>query len=301
MATLNRVEADDFSWNVPGPARRAGHRADPQPAQAPAGQLRARPRPGPRLPGRRAAGGGAAARRARAVVRGPPPGWSCRARRGTGRRCRRTCSPPTASSTTAGAEQARGQGPRRAQGAAAAAVRRSAIAEVAADSGLARTGETDWVFGTCEESFTGPGPAMRCGPSRPASTRERTRRPRRLRLGRRAGRAAPARRTSAAAARRPTPPAARACWRPWTTRAEAGPGRLAVLLGAPSCSRTAWAAVLATWSTPGRRFGTRPPSTRSSARRPRAREALRRVVTDAGRRPRGRWREADRVLSGRAD
>ena len=56
----------------------AGHRADPQPAQAPPGQLRARAQPGARVPRRDAAGGGADPRRPRALLplhhrRGRPP------------------------------------------------------------------------------------------------------------------------------------------------------------------------------------------------------------------------------------
>ena len=50
------------------PARGAGHRADPQPAEEPAGQLRARAQQGARVPRRRAARGGAAARRAGALA-----------------------------------------------------------------------------------------------------------------------------------------------------------------------------------------------------------------------------------------
>ena len=83
------------------PARGAGHQPDPQPAQEPAGQLRAGAQQGPRVPGRRAAGGGAAARRPRALAARSTTGvvvpreawdWS------QGRR--RTCGRPTGSSTT---------------------------------------------------------------------------------------------------------------------------------------------------------------------------------------------------------
>ena len=80
-----------------------------------------------------------------------------------------------------------------------------AMAEVAADSGLARTGETTWTFGTIEESFTQTraGHEVQRLPRR-WSTRA-TRRAAGLRLRRRAGGPAPARRAPAAALLVPSP------------------------------------------------------------------------------------------------
>ena len=126
----------------PRPARGAGHRADPQPAQEPAGQLRARAQQGPRVPRRGAAGGRAAARRPRALA----------ARRTTG-----VVVPRDAWDWTKVPEHLRPtyrvvdddgrragprQGPRRAEGAAAAAVRRRRWPRSPPTAGWPRTGQT---------------------------------------------------------------------------------------------------------------------------------------------------------------
>ena len=147
VATLNQVGADDFSWNVPGPARGAGHRADPQPAQEPAGQLRARPNKARDVPRRGAGRRGAPARRPGALRPVDDRGGGAARRVGLdqgarapaadlpGRRRRRR---------RAGARQ----GPRGAQGAAATAVRRGA-GRGRRRLRLSAPGETAWTFGDC--------------------------------------------------------------------------------------------------------------------------------------------------------
>ncbi len=85
----------------PRAARGARDQPDPQPAEAPAGQLRAGPQQGAGVPGGRPGGRGAVARRAGAALPRRRPVWSCPARRGTGPRSPSTCGRPTASSTTA--------------------------------------------------------------------------------------------------------------------------------------------------------------------------------------------------------
>ena len=123
LATLNTVGAAPFTWNVPGPAARAGDRPDPVAAQAAAGELRARPRRGPPLPRGRAAGGGAAARRAVALPAVAHRRARPRGRLGPRQGARRTCGRPSGSLDEQGARGRRGQGPRGAQAAAAAVVR----------------------------------------------------------------------------------------------------------------------------------------------------------------------------------
>ena len=98
VATLNRVAADDFSWNVPGRPARAGHQPDPQPAEEPPGQLRAGPRQGAGVPGQRSRPARSRCSTRSSAGRGRRPAWSSRARPGTGPRWRPTSSRPTASS-----------------------------------------------------------------------------------------------------------------------------------------------------------------------------------------------------------
>ena len=124
LATLNTVGAAPFTWNVPGPAAGAGHRADPVAAQAAAGQLRAGPGRRPAVPRGGAAGGGAAAsRRCRATcarstgVHVPADAWD------VDQGARRTCGPRSGSLDEHGRRGRRGQGPRGAQAAAAALLR----------------------------------------------------------------------------------------------------------------------------------------------------------------------------------
>ena len=83
------------------PARGAGHRPDPQPAQEPAGQLRAgaRTRRASSSPRCRRARSRCSTRWSAGCAR--PPASSCRATPGTGPRCPSTCGRPTGSSTTA--------------------------------------------------------------------------------------------------------------------------------------------------------------------------------------------------------
>jgi ATP-dependent RNA helicase HrpA len=152
VATLNRVEADDFSWNVPGLRRELVTsliRSLPK-------NLRVSFVPAPD--------------KAREFLAAVPPGeeplldalerW-CRATTGVvvpreawdWSKVPEHLRPTYRVVGDDGREQARGKdlealkAPLRGQFA-------EAIAEVASDSGLARTGETAWVFGTVEPSFT---------------------------------------------------------------------------------------------------------------------------------------------------
>ena len=105
VATLNRVAADDFSWNVPGLREELVTEPDPQPAQEPAGQLRAGARTRPASSWPRCRRGRSRCSTRSSATSAPPPASSCRARRGTGPRCPSTCARPTGSSTTAGASR----------------------------------------------------------------------------------------------------------------------------------------------------------------------------------------------------
>lgn len=152
VATLNRVEADDFSWNVPGLREELVTsliRSLPK-------NLRVNFVPAPN--------------KAREFLAVTPPGeepllealerW-CRATTGVlvprdawdWSKVPEHLRPTYRVVDDAGQEQARGKdlealkAPLRGQFA-------EAIAEVASDSGLARTGETTWAFGTIEASFT---------------------------------------------------------------------------------------------------------------------------------------------------
>ena len=182
------------------PARGAGHRADPQPAQEPARQLRARAQHGPRVPGRRRRRGRSRSSTRSSATSARPPASSSPARRGTGRGCPAHLQPTFRVVGDDGSEAARGKDleslkeplrPSLAQ----------AIADVAADSGVSATGQTSWTFGTIEESFV----QRRAGPrgARPPGARRRGRH--RRAPGRRVGGggrgAAPARRTPPAPAR----------------------------------------------------------------------------------------------------
>ena len=123
LATLNKVERGAVHLARARPAARPGRRADPVAAQAAAGQLRAGPERRPAVPRRGAAGGGAAARRAGALParrhrRARAPGGL-----GLRRRCPSTCGRRSGWSTTTARVVGAGQGPRGAQGAAAADVR----------------------------------------------------------------------------------------------------------------------------------------------------------------------------------
>lgn len=152
VATLNRVEADDFSWNVPGLREELVTsliRSLPK-------NLRVNFVPAPN--------------KAREFLAAVPPGeeplldalerW-CRATTGVlvpreawdWSKVPEHLRPTYRVVDETGTEQARGKdlealkAPLRGQFA-------EAIAEVASDSGLARTGETSWVFGAIEASFT---------------------------------------------------------------------------------------------------------------------------------------------------
>ncbi|MBB3041397.1 ATP-dependent RNA helicase HrpA [Nocardioides soli] len=152
VATLNRVEADDFSWNVPGLRKELVTsliRSLPK-------SLRVSFVPAPD--------------KAREFLAAVPPGeeplldalerW-CRSTSGVvvprdawdWSKVPEHLRPTYRVVGDDGQEQARGKdleslkAPLRGQFA-------EAIAEVASDSGLARTGETSWVFGTIEPSFT---------------------------------------------------------------------------------------------------------------------------------------------------
>ena len=175
VATLNRVEADDFSWNVPGPARGAGDRLIRSPAQEPAGQLRAGAQQGPGVPGRRAGRG-----RSRCSTRwsgtcARPPASSYRARPGTGRRCPSTCARPTGWSTTTAPSRRAARTSRRSRRRCARSSPQ-AMAEVAADSRARRApARPTWAFGTDRASRSPrPAPATRCAASRRWSTRATT-------------------------------------------------------------------------------------------------------------------------------
>ncbi len=152
VATLNRVAADDFSWNVPGLRE-----------ELVTGLIRS-------LPKNLRVNFVPAPNKAREFLAAVPPGeeplldalerWL---RSTTGVVVPRDAwdwtkvpehlRPTYRVVDDAGAEQARGKDldalkePLRPQFA-------EAMAEVADDSGLARTGETSWVFGTIDESFT---------------------------------------------------------------------------------------------------------------------------------------------------
>ena len=183
------------------PARGAGHQPDPQPAQEPAGQLRAGAQHGARVPRRGAAGRGAAARRARALPALDHRRASCRARRGTGPRCPTHLRPTYRVVDDDGARAGARQGPRGAQGAAAAAVRRRRSPRSPPTPGSARTGQTTWTFGTIER-VVHPDAGRPRGARLPgAGRRGRDGRAAGLRLRRRGRGPAPARRTPAAAAR----------------------------------------------------------------------------------------------------
>ena len=155
----------------PRPARGAGDRPDPQPAQAPAGELRAGPEPGPRVPGRGAGGRRAAARRPRA-----PPAGDHRGRRAAGRvglvqGARRTCSRPTGSWTTPAPSRRRGKD----LDALKEPLRPSfaqAMADVAADERpLPHRRDRVGVRHASRSPSPSGGPATRCAASRRWSTR----------------------------------------------------------------------------------------------------------------------------------
>lgn len=152
VATLNRVEADDFSWNVPG----LRHELVTSLIRSLPKNLRVSFVPAPD--------------KAREFLATVPPGeeplldalerW-CRSTSGVvvprdawdWSKVPEHLRPTYRVVGDDGSEQARGKdldalkAPLRGQFA-------EAIAEVASDSGLARTGETTWVFGTIEPSFT---------------------------------------------------------------------------------------------------------------------------------------------------
>jgi ATP-dependent helicase HrpA len=152
VATLNRVAADDFSWNVPGLREELvtglirslpkNLRVNFVPAPNKAREFLAAVPPGeePLLD--------ALERWLRSTtgVVVPREGWDWS-------KVPEHLRPTYRVVDDSGAEQARGKDldalkePLRPQFA-------EALAEVADDSGLARTGETTWVFGTIEESFT---------------------------------------------------------------------------------------------------------------------------------------------------
>ncbi len=184
----------------PRPAPGAGHQPDPQPAQEPAGQLRAAP------PTRRASSWRPCRRgRSRCSTRwsagaARPPGSSCRASAWDWSKVPEHLRPTYRVVDEDGREQARGKDlealkePLRLKFA-------QAMAEVATDSGLARTGETTWVLRR-HRALVHPEARRPRGPGVPcAGRRGRERRAAGLRLGRGARGPAPPRRTTAAAAR----------------------------------------------------------------------------------------------------
>ena len=267
VATLNRVEADDFSWNVPGLREELVTsliRSLPK-------NLRVNFVPAPN--------------KAREFLAAAPPGeeplldalerW-CRvddrrrrAPRGLGLGQGRpsTCARRTASSTTTAGSRRAARTSRRSRSRCGRSSPQ-AIAEVASDSGLARTGETSWVFDTIEASFTQrrAGHEVQVYPALVdegatvglqvfGSAEEQEAR---HRLGVRrlllleldvAGQADPRRADQ---------------------RREARPGRARRTPASPSCSRTAGPRWCRTSSTRGRRCATRRRTTRCCSRPPAA-------------------------------
>src|SRR6476620_2702138 len=152
VATLNRVAADDFSWNVPG----VRHELVTSLIRSLPKNLRVTFVPAPD--------------KARDFLAATPPGeeplldalerW---ARSTTGVVVPREAwdwskvpahlQPPYRGVDDEGSEQARGKDLDRLK-APLQGQFDEAMAEVAADSGISRTGETTWAFGTIEDSFT---------------------------------------------------------------------------------------------------------------------------------------------------
>ena len=293
VATLNRVSADDFSWNVPGLREELVASADPQPAQAAAGELRAGPQHRARVPGRRTAGGGAAARLARATP--PVDDRRGRAARGVGLVQGRRAPP---ADLPGGRRGRRGagprQGPRGAQGAAAAAVRRRGRRGRRRHDRVRR--DDAGPSASCRPSRRGSGPATRCAASRRWSTRAtrsgcrcagRRRRPRRG-----TGSAWPG--CCCSRCRGPT-------WSAGSTTPASSRSPARRTPPSPSWSRTVAAPSCSTRSTPAHRSATPRRTTRCWPTLgrdlvPRMHEVLA-SVTDVL----ARWRRADRVLSGRAE
>ena len=298
VATLNRVSDDDFSWNVPGLREElvtALIRSLPK-------NLRVSFVPAPD--------------RARAFLASVPAGdeplldalerW---ARSTTGVVVPREAwdwskvpehlRPTFRVVDEGGAEQARGKDlealkePLRPQFA-------EALAEVAADSGLSRSGETTWTFGDVPESTT----SRRAGHDvvvHPALLDEGTHgRARGLRVGRRGGRPAPARRRPPRAAEQPRAPDGSWSTACPTPRSSAWPARRTPR--SPTSSRTV--ASRSSLETRGRarpRCGRRRRTTRCWPRSASGLEdRVRTVLADVLRALEG-WREADRALSGRAE
>ena len=206
VATLNRVDADDFSWNVPGLREELvtslirslpkNLRVNFVPAPNKAREFLAA------VP----AGGGAAARRAGALAAARPPASSCRARPGTGRKVPEHLRPTYRVVDDAGREQARGKD--------LEALKEPLRPHVRAGHGRGRRRQRDrprparptGSFGTIEASFTQKraGHEVRGFPALVDEGDDG--RAAGLRLGGRAGGAAPARGPPAAAARRTPSP-----------------------------------------------------------------------------------------------
>ena len=147
VATLNRVSDDDFSWNVPGLREELVTsliRSLPKNLRV---SLRSGTRPGARRSWPRYRP--VRSRSSTPSNAGParPPASSSRARRGTGPRSPSTCARPTASSTKAAREQARGKDLEALKAPLRPAVRRGAWPRSRRTPGWRRTGETTWVFG----------------------------------------------------------------------------------------------------------------------------------------------------------
>ena len=178
-----------------------------------------------------------------------------------------------------------------------------AMADVAADSGVTATGQTAWTFGTVEESFV----QRRAGHEVrgfPALVDEgATRRPAGARHGRRGRGAPPARRTPPRAARaRPGRPRSTTCWPPpASTSAPSSPSSGRPTRRWPTCSPTCAPASSARSSTPR-------PTVRDEAAYDAVVAAAREAVA-AGlgaavhdvMRVLEAWRTTDKAISGRAD
>ena len=297
VATLNRVEADDFSWNVPGLREELVTsllRSLPK-------NLRVNFVPAPNT-----AREFLAARAGRATSRcstrwsatcARRPAWSCRATPGTGTKVPEHLRPTYRVVDDAGAEQARGKDLEALKAPLQPAFD-AAIAEVAADVGLSATGQTTWTFGTVEESVVQrrAGHEVRGYPG--ARRRGRHGRARGVRLGRRGRGPAPARRHDACC-----------CWgcapstrSPGSTTPPSWgwPGRRT--RPSPSCVDDLRAAVA------GSVVDAHPPvarpggvrRARRGARRASSTERLAAVVADVLR-VLAAWRQAEKRISGRAE
>ena len=301
VATLNRVEADDFSWNVPGLREELVTEPDPRRCRRTCGS-RSCPHPTPR------ASSSPRCRRARSRCSTPssgararPPASSCRARPGTGPRSPEHLRPTYRVVDEGGAEQA------------------AARTSTRSRSRCGRSSSRRWP--TSPPTPGWPPPARRRGRSARSRSPSMQRRagPRGARSSRRwSTRARPSGCGSSARPTRPRPAtgSAYAAWccsrsarrrvddvlaaaRP--TPSKLGPRRVAVRLGRRPARRRARRGGAARSSTRARRCATRRRTTPWWPRRagpapggpgPAVHDVMR--VLEA-------WRSADKALSGRAE